>query len=94
MNDVQHITLTLNSRRIALNVEREQEPFYRKAAELLNEEYGKYQRLLPSASLEDLWMYVALKVAVNMFASTREQDLEPYLKKINELNKLMQEKLC
>lgn len=93
MNDTQHITLTLDAHRIALDVEREEEPFYRKAAELLNEQYQKYQHRLPSASTEQLWMYVALQVAVNMFASTRDKDLEPYLKKINELNKLLQEKL-
>ncbi|MCQ2311197.1 MAG: cell division protein ZapA [Paludibacteraceae bacterium] len=93
MTDKQHITLTLDTHRIALDVEREEEPFYRKAQELLNEQYTKYQRRLPSASSEQIWMYVALQVGVNIFASTRDKDLEPYLKAIKTLNREIENKL-
>jgi len=93
MSDTQHITLTLDTHRIALDVDREQEPFYRKAQELLNTEYQKYRRNLPSATSEQLWMYVALHVAVNLFASTREHDLEPYLRAIKNINKEIEKKL-
>jgi len=93
MSDKQHIILTLDTHRIALDVEREQEPFYRKAQTLLNDEYNKYRRSLPSASSEQLWMYVALHVAVNLYANTREQDLEPYVKAIKHLNQEIEKKL-
>jgi len=93
MSDKQHITLTLDTHRIALDVERNEEPFYRKAQEMLNTEYRKYQRNLPSASTEQLWMYVALRVAVNLFASTRDKDLEPYLRAIKHLNTEIEKKL-
>jgi len=93
MSDKQHITLSLDTHRIALDVEREQEPFYRKAQELLNTEYQKYRRKLPSATSEQIWMYVALHVAVNLFANTREQDLEPYIKAIKHLNQEIEKKL-
>jgi len=93
MSDKQHIILTLDTHRIALDVEREEEPFYRKAQDLLNKEYQKYRTNAPSASSETLWMYVALHVAVNLYASTRDKDLEPYLKAIKNINKEIEEKL-
>jgi len=93
MSDKQHIVLTLDTHRIALDVDREQEPFYRKAQELLNTEYTKYRKNAPSASSETLWMYVALHVAVNLFANTREHDLEPYIKAIKHLNQEIEKKL-
>jgi len=93
MSDKQHITLSLDSHRIGLDVERDNEPFYRKAQELLNTQYQAYQRKLPSATSEQIWMYVALHVAVNLFASTREKDLEPYLKAISHINKEIENKL-
>lgn len=93
MSDTQHIVLTLDTHRISLNVEREQEPFYRKAQQMLNAEYNKYRMSIPSATTEQLWMYVALKVAYNLFASTRELDLEPYLKAIKTLNREIENKL-
>jgi len=93
MSEKQHIVLNLNTHQISLEVQRDQEPFYRKAQKMLNEEYGKYQRALPSASSEQLWMYVALRVAVNLFASTRDKDLEPYLRAINHINKEIETKL-
>ncbi|MCQ2341789.1 MAG: cell division protein ZapA [Paludibacteraceae bacterium] len=93
MSDKQHIIITLDSHRIALDVERDDEPFYRKAQTLLNNEYQNHQRRLPSATSEQLWMYVALRVAVNLFASTREKDLEPYLRAIKHLNQEIEKKL-
>ncbi len=93
MSDLQHIVLTLDAHRISLKIEREEEPFYRKAQELLNTEYTKYRTNLPSATTEQLWMYVALRVAVNLFASTRDKDLEPYLRAIKTLNREIENKL-
>ncbi|MBQ0136786.1 MAG: cell division protein ZapA [Paludibacteraceae bacterium] len=91
--DTQHIILTLDAHRISLDVPREEEPFYRKAGELLNQEYHKYQRKHISATSEQLWMFVALRVAVNLFASTRDKDLEPYLRAIKTLNREIETKL-
>jgi len=93
MSDKQHIVLILDSHRIGLDVEREEEPFYRKAQEMLNAEFQKYRRKLPSSTGEQIWMYVALHVAVNLFASTREHDLAPYLKAIKHLNQEIEKKL-
>ena len=62
--DKQHINLHLDAHTVGLDVPREQEPNYRKAAELLNRRYQYYLKLRPNASAEQLWMYTALEVAV------------------------------
>ena len=91
--DTQHINLHLDAHNVSLRVSREQEPFYRQAAELLNERYKHYLQLRPSASAEQLWMYTALEVAVRLQADTSEKSLIPVEKELKELNNIIKEKL-
>ena len=74
---------------MGLDVLRDQEPNYRKAAELLNKRYQYYLKLRPNASAEQLWMYTALEVAVALQSDAREKSLVPVEKKIKELNELI-----
>ncbi len=71
---------------MGLDVQREQEPNYRKAAELLNRRYQYYLKLRPNASAEQLWMYTALEVAVALQSDAREKSLVPVEKELKELN--------
>jgi len=91
--DKQRITLTLNAHSFSMHVDRDAEPFYRKAQDLLNSQYQVYQRKMPSASAEQIWMYVSLHVAVNLFANTRDKDLEPYVRAIHHINQEIEKKL-
>ena len=91
--DKQHINLHLDAHTVGLDVPREQEPNYRKAAELLNRRYQYYLKLRPNASAEQLWMYTALEVAVALQSDAREKSLEPVEKALKELNTLITEKL-
>ena len=84
--DKQHINLHLDAHTVGLDVPREQEPNYRKAAELLNKRYQYYLKLRPNASAEQLWMYTALEVAVALQSDAREKSLIPIEKEIKELN--------
>lgn len=84
--DKQHINLHLDAHTVGLDVPREQEPNYRKAAELLNRRYQYYLKLRPNASAEQLWMYTALEVAVALQSDAREKSLVPVEKEIKELN--------
>ena len=52
VNDKQHINLHLDAHTVGLDVPREQEPDYRKAAELLNRRFQYYLKLRPNASAE------------------------------------------
>ena len=82
----QHINLHLDAHRVGLDVPLDQEPNYRRAAELLNKRYQYYLKLRPNASAEQLWMYTALEVAVALQSDVREKSLEPVEKEVKELN--------
>lgn len=93
MSDKQHITLVLDAHRVPLDIERDSEPIYREAGAMLNRRYQFYQRRMPQASAEQLWVYVALESAVNLQSDARQKNLEPILKKIEDLNLAIEEKL-
>lgn len=92
-NRKQHITLAIGPNRIALNIDPEKEPIYRDAASLLNEKYAQYAAAYSSLSIEQIWIYVALSMAVNLQSDVRDKNLAPVVDKIRELNKLIEETL-
>ncbi|MBR5677233.1 MAG: cell division protein ZapA [Paludibacteraceae bacterium] len=92
-SDKQHINLHLDAHSVGLDVPRDQEPNFRKAAQLLNQRYQYYLKLRPNASAEQLWMYTALEVAVALQSDAREKSLVPVEKELKELNQLILEKL-
>jgi hypothetical protein len=85
----QHITLQLDAHHLSLNVQADKEHLYRKAAEMINERYRHYQKLAPGRSAEQLWVYVALDMAVNLSADAHANRLQPIDEKIQELNNLI-----
>ena len=89
----QHITLQLDSHHISINVLAHQEHLYRDAAKILNEKYRHYQKKMQTSSAEQLWVYVALDMAVNLCAETHAQRLQPIDEKIQELNKIILQQL-
>lgn len=84
--DKQRINLYLDAHHVTLEIDRDKEPFYRQAASLLNRRYQRYLKSRPSASVEQLWVYVALDVAVNLCSDAREKDLEPVAEQLSKLN--------
>ena len=89
----QHITLQLDSHHISINVLAHQEHMYRDAAKILNEKYRHYQKKMQTSSAEQLWVYVALDMAVNLCAETHAQRLQPVDEKLQELNKIILQQL-
>ena len=89
----QHITLQLDSHHISINVLANQEHLYRDAAKILNEKYRHYQKKMQTSSAEQLWVYVALDMAVNLCAESHAQRLQPIDEKIQELNKIILQQL-
>lgn len=85
----QHITLQLDAHHISLNVMADKEALYRNAAEQINERYRHYRRVLPNQSAEQIWVYVALEMAVNLQADAHAHRLQPIEEKINELTQLI-----
>lgn len=93
MNDKQKISLQLDAHTISLQVDREKESHYRNAGEMLNRLYQYYRKLRPSSTAEQLWMYVALHVGVNLQNDAREKDIKPLEEKIQQLNQEVEKKL-
>jgi hypothetical protein len=89
----QHITLHLDAHHVSLNVPIAQEHLYRKAATMLKDKYRFYQKKMQTCSAEQLWMYVALDVTVNLCADAHAHSLQPVDEKIQELNKKILEQL-
>ncbi len=82
----QNITLRIDCHEVRLTVDRDKEEVYRKAAVTLNETYKRYAETYPQLSVEKLWVYTALEVAVNLHSDIRDKDLQPLLDKLKELN--------
>ncbi len=93
IEDIQRITLQLDAHRVPLNINRQDEPVYRKAAEMLNERFRHFRKKMPQASVEELWMYVALAVGVNLQTDARTKSVAPVMDKVNELNRLIADAL-
>ena len=88
-SDKQHINLHLDAHSVGLDVPREQEANFRKAAELLNQRYRYYLKIRPNASAEQLWMYTALEVAVRLQSDVRAKSIAPIEQELTELNQLI-----
>ncbi|MCQ2334533.1 MAG: cell division protein ZapA [Paludibacteraceae bacterium] len=93
MADKQHINLQIGTHRISLNIPPAHEPFYRDAAVRLNERFKLYQSASPNKTMEELWIYVALDMAVNLQSDVRDKNIEPILQKVRELNDLITQTL-
>lgn len=93
MDRVLNIKLHIGAFTIPLPVQAEHEPLYRMAQQTLNQLYEDFRRKQPKASVEQLWMYVALQLAVNLHSDARAKSLEPIDEKIKELNQLIQQQL-
>ena len=85
----QHITLQLDAHHISLNVVADKEVLYRNAAEQINERYRHYRKMLPTHSAEQIWVFVALEMAVNLQADAHAHRLQPIHEKVQELNQLI-----
>lgn len=89
LSSKQHINLKLDAHSVALDVDRDKEEFYRQAAVLLNKRYEFYRNHYKDASVEQLWLYVALDMAVNLCSDVRDKNLEPVAKQLSELNDVL-----
>ncbi|MGM9837618.1 MAG: cell division protein ZapA [Paludibacteraceae bacterium] len=90
----QHIILQLSAHSIALQVQSDQEQAYREAAVLLNKRYVFYQQRMPQATVEQLWVYVALEMAVNLCSDARDKSLQPVEKRLKAMNELIRRALA
>lgn len=93
MSEKQHITLRIGAHNLPLTVNREDEPVYRDACARLNAAFDRYAAAYKSDSEADLWVKVALTMAVNLQSDAREKAVEPLLQTVREINKQIEETL-
>ena len=91
MNDKQHINLRIGAHTVSLNISAEDEPLYRNAAAKVVETYDKYEKHFPKASVELLWVYVAIELAVNLQSDMRDKQLTPLMDVVRQLNKQIEQ---
>lgn len=89
-----NVRLQLGSHSIPLKqVPAELETVYREAGKQLNDRFNYYRRTQPTASAEQLWLYVALEATVNLKSDARDKALEPLEAKMQMLNALISNEL-
>lgn len=85
-NDKRQINITLDVHRLSFSVNADKEPVYRQAAAHLNSRYAFYQKKMPRATVEQLWMYVAFETALSLCDDTRKKRLQPIEQRVQDLN--------
>ncbi|MBO7501734.1 MAG: cell division protein ZapA [Paludibacteraceae bacterium] len=91
--ETRHIILRLDAHSISMHVPASKEPIYRRAAAALQEVYSTYRNKYARLTAEQLWLHVALHMAVNLEDDFRKKSLEPVETKLDELVSIIQNKL-
>jgi cell division protein ZapA (FtsZ GTPase activity inhibitor) len=84
-DDLQLIRIFIQGRELRMNVRRDIEPVYRNAKNLLDEVFILYQKKFPKRSWEDILIYSAYNLAVELVMKNDEEDIAPLAEKINSL---------
>ena len=81
------INLLIDCQRYPLNIRREDEQLYRDAAKLIDKTLNKYRSWTPELGANNHWAMAALELAFNLMSMKDRNDTQPYLKKLEELTK-------
>ena len=81
------INLLIDCQRYPLNIRREDEQLYRDAAKLIDKTLNKYRSMWPDLSASNHWAMAALEIAFNLTTNENRNDTKPYLEKLEELTK-------
>ena len=86
-DNTRHINLRLEGlQAFSLDVQPEQEPVYRLAADLVNRRFALYQKKYRNESPDRLWARVSIEVAYALYSDARSKALKPVEEQIQELN--------
>lgn len=88
-----HITLRIGAHHLPFTIDASLEEDYRRAAVLLNQRYDFYQQQLPKASVELIWVYVALEMSINYSSDARTKNIAPILAKLTSMNQQIEQTL-
>ncbi len=87
----QNITIYINKIPLRFTIDPSEEQIYREAANAVNQTYESMKSRFQTIRNDDLWMYVALQMATNWRRETNNNQLQPIVEKLKELdNKIVQ----
>lgn len=92
-NKLLNINLRIDCHEVRLQVPRDEEPIYRKAALILNKTYQKYLNRYPQLPIEKLWVYSALEIAVELQRDVRDKDMAPIVDRLQQLNQYLSQQI-
>ena len=81
------INLLIDGQRYPLKIRREDEYLYRDAAKMIDSTLNKYRSMWPDLSTNNHWAMAALEIAFNLTTNENRNDTKPYLEKLEELTK-------
>lgn len=81
------ITIQVAGHRFPLNIKRDEEILYRDAAKALKEQIDSYQKRHPNLPYETILVMVAYHLAVTSERNKYREDIDPIVKRIEELDK-------
>lgn len=84
-NDRIVINLLIGNQTHQLTVTREMEPFFREAAELINDRYNKYRQSYQNQDINKYNAVVMLDIAVRYLKNKDNQDTQPFMDSILQL---------
>lgn len=88
-----NITLKLDVYTVPLRIDPSKEPIYRQAGKRVQEKFEQYKRAYPEWTAEQIWVYVALAMALNFESDVRDKNIQPILDRVRELNTLIDNEL-
>lgn len=91
MNDKLKINLQVGGTNYPLIIEREEERFYREAAKQINNKLNLYRQKFSQEGADKIITMVALDIAFTNAKLREMNNTEPFLKKLDELNSVLNE---
>jgi cell division protein ZapA (FtsZ GTPase activity inhibitor) len=87
MNDELSINITIADRRYPMRIKRNDEEKIRKAAKIINERILQYQERYNGKDNQDFLAMSAVQLATQVLDLMQDNDKEPLLTQIGEINK-------
>lgn len=87
MNDELSINITIADRRYPMRIKRNDEEKIRKAAKIINERILQYQERYNGKDNQDFLAMSAVQLATQVLDLMQENDKEPLLEQIGEINR-------
>jgi cell division protein ZapA len=87
MDEKMKIHLMIDNSPYPMNIDREEEEIYRKAAKLIDYKLNTYRNTYPKLAPAQYWAMAALDLSVERLRELERNDTQPFAEKLEELTK-------